>query len=456
MKKQIHANTHSRHRILALVLAFCLLAALLPAVSLAEISGDFEYKLYEYSDGSQTITGVSITKYTGSGSSVSIPASLGGYPVIDIGESVFESRTALESVVIPDGIISIGDYAFMNSANLANVTIPNSVVHFGYNVFLGTAWLASHSGDTYLVVGNDVLLKYNGSGTTAVVPNNVRYIADAFKKNANLTSVTIPNSVISIGDWAFEECANLTSVTIPNSVTSIGMGAFCENPSLKSITIPDSVKTIGNYVFTHCTGLESVTLPNGISDFGDEAFSGCVSLKSITIPNSVTSIDNTAFYDCRSLERITIPKDVSLIGSGAFSRCANLKEVYFEGLPPVLEENWEGAINVFDDAHPSLTLYYPTIYATAWASDGEDTWNGYKIAPYVLGEPTIEYGDPTGDGKITAADAALILRYIVKLDPLSGAGLANADANGDGKITAADAALVLRFIVKLENKLGPR
>ena len=104
-----------------------------------------------------------------------------------------------------------------------------------------------------------------------------------------------------------------------------------------------------------------------------------------------------------------------------------------------------------------MTLYYPTAYAADWAPNGETTWYGYKIAPYTEAPPPlVAYGDANCDGKITAADAALILRFIVKLDPLSGAGLSNADANGDGKITAADAALVLRFIVRLENKLGPK
>ena len=117
-----------------------------------------------------------------------------------------------------------------------------------------------------------------------------------------MTSVTIPNSVTSIGGVAFYGCSGLTSVTIPNSVTSIGNSAFSGCSSLTSITIPNSVTSIGRYAFSDCSGLTSITIPNSVTFIGIATFAGCSSLTSIIIPNSVTSIGNYAFASCSKLE----------------------------------------------------------------------------------------------------------------------------------------------------------
>ena len=113
-----------------------------------------------------------------------------------------------------------------------------------------------------------------------------------------MTSVTIPNSVTSIGDGAFSDCRGLTSVTIPNSVTSIGEYAFLGCSGLTSVTIPNSVTSIGGAAFYDCSGLTSVTIPNSVTSIGGGAFRGCSGLTSVTIPNSVTSIGDKAFWNC--------------------------------------------------------------------------------------------------------------------------------------------------------------
>ena len=116
-----------------------------------------------------------------------------------------------------------------------------------------------------------------------------------------MTSVSIPNSVTSIGDAAFYGCSGLNSVTIPNSVTSIGGHAFCSCSGLTSVTIPNSVTSIGDWAFQDCSGLTSVTIPNSVTSIGYSAFRNCSGLTSVTIGNSVKSIDDEAFANCPEL-----------------------------------------------------------------------------------------------------------------------------------------------------------
>ena len=209
--------------------------------------------------------------------------------------------------------------------------------------------------------------------TSVTIPNSVTSIGDnAFFNCIGLTSVTIPNSVTSIGDSAFAHCYGLTSVTIPNSVTSIGKGAFWECRGLTSVTIPNSVTSIGNSAFdgcsgiTHpiivndmfvflpkgyeghysipenisiiiggafhnCGGLTSVTIPNSVKSIGNSAFSWCSGLTSVTIPNSVTSIGRWAFWECDGLTSVTIPNSVISIGVAAFGNCSSLQSII---IPP--------------------------------------------------------------------------------------------------------------------------
>ena len=196
--------------------------------------------------------------------------------------------------------------------------------------------------------------------------------------------------VVSIGDNAFENCGGLTSVTIPNSVTTIGLYAFwgckgliginvdgnnkeyssidgvlynkdvselicypCGMP-LNSFSIPNSVTTIMTYAFLECDGLTSVTIPNSIKFIRDNAFSGCTGLTSVTIPNSVTTIGDYVFSGCTGLTSVTIGNSVTTIGR-AFRNCNNIKEIYCQ---PVIPPS--GDIAIFaDEALMNATLYVP-------------------------------------------------------------------------------------------------
>ena len=173
--------------------------------------------------------------------------------------------------------------------------------------------------DTDIVVASE----YNGLPVTQ--------IADfAFEGRSTLTSITIPNSIISIGFRAFYECSNIIAITIPDSVISIGSSAFCYCKKLISITIPNGVKTIGCKLFYECNSLTSITIPDSVTLIDGYAFSNCTSLASITIPNSVISIGAEAFYNCNSIASITIPDSVTSIGREAFYNCSSLYSVIID------------------------------------------------------------------------------------------------------------------------------
>lgn len=177
--------------------------------------------------------------------------------------------------------------------------------------------------------------------TRVTIPDGVTSIGNnAFEGCCSLTDINIPSSVTSIGDSAFESCNNLTSINIPSSVTSIGESAFYNCSSLTSIIIPPSVTSIGDFAFTGCTYLTRDILSSVIS-VGERAFAdtrdfviedGCLlahdgSSKDVTIPDDVTSIGEGAFMDRTDLISISIPPSVISIGDEAFKGCSNLISV---------------------------------------------------------------------------------------------------------------------------------
>ena len=318
---------------LALTLVLCLLA---PIKADAATYNGFTYTV---SGGKATIT-----DYSGSATNLTIPSTLGGYSVTAIGNRAFRNCTSLTAVTIGDRVTTIGSSAFEFCTSLGSVTIGNSVTYIGWYAFSNCTSLGSVTiPDSVESIGSGVFRNCTSLTGIWVDENNTAYSSDSYgvlfnKDKTTLIQTpgsisgnyTIPNSVTSIGDWAFFYRTSLTSVTIPDSVTSIGDYAFDSCTSLGSVTIPDSVTSIGNYAFDSCTSLTSVTIPDSVTTIGHSAFESCTRLTSVTIPDSVTSIGNYAFDSCTSLTSVTIPDSVTSIGDYAFRSCTSLTGIWVD------------------------------------------------------------------------------------------------------------------------------
>ena len=239
-------------------------------------------------------------------------------------KSTFQEKTNIITVYVPDSVSSIESNAFNNVINVVYNGTP-----------IGNTWGARKritggyivDGFAYTNDQKDTVFAYLGNEIDVAVPENVKVVKERTFSYTNITSVTIPTTVTSIGEYAFYGCTRLKSVSIPKSVTSIGRYTFYGCASLTSVTIPNSITSIGEYMFVGCTGLTSVTIPTSVTSIGEYAFYGCTGLKSISIPNSVTSIRGYAFDGCTGLTSVTIPTSVTSIGEYAFYGCTRLKSV---------------------------------------------------------------------------------------------------------------------------------
>lgn len=160
---------------------------------------------------------------------------------------------------------------------------------------------------------------------SVTIPNTVTSIGDnAFFKFKKLTKITIPDSVTSIGEGAFSMCESLEEVRLPNSITSIGKAMFFGCDKLNNIYIPDSVTTIEPQAFHQCINLGTINIPDSVTKIGYNAFYNA--LDEVVLPNSLTAIEQNTFAWCRFNE-ITIPSNVTSIGRTSFYNCDNLTEI---------------------------------------------------------------------------------------------------------------------------------
>ena len=277
--------------------------------------------------------------YCSSLTSVTIPNS-----VTSIEFGAFAYCSSLPSVTIGESVTNIGGYAFYGCSSLASVTIPNSVTSIGEEAF-GECTFAKDNFINYSTLDAEANYYW---GATVVEGNEINGLIirnnTVIDCRETVTSVEIPNSVTSIGEWAFSGCYSLVSVTIPNSVTSIGDEAFSGCFSLTKTNYTGDIAGWCNIKFGYGEAnpmyhshnfyindqeIKDLVIPNSVTSIGNRVFSGCSSLTSITIPNSVTSIGKSAFSGCSSLTSITCEaENPPTVGSNAFYNVSKSIPVY--------------------------------------------------------------------------------------------------------------------------------
>ncbi len=369
----------------------------------------WEYELYP--------EGVALTAYHGTATDVYVPATVDEYTVVKLGDGLFRDNDSLNSVTLGAGIEEIGTRCFFDCDNLVcivtdeelttigaeafyscnvfnSIILYDAVTTIGENAFSDcpnvTIWCNESTiaytyatensigyeilnpdatpetyiqdGVTYYIMnGEAIAVDFDEASTEVGIPATVEgypvtQLRETFRDCTNLTSVTLPDSLRTIGGYSFYNCKQMTAVALPNSVSSIGFQAFgscsklteiiipkgvtdidastfarCSN--LTSVTIPDSITSIGNYAFYFCTSLSSVTIPDSVTSIGTFAFGYCYKLASARIPDGVTKIEGHTFFDCRSLASVSIGSNVTSIGQEAFYSCDCLTSVVLpEGL----------------------------------------------------------------------------------------------------------------------------
>lgn len=234
---------------------------------------------------------VAANNYSGN---ISIPSTVTyskkTYKVTGINSYAFRNCTGLTSVSMPSSIVDIGSEAFSGCVGLTSIKIPKGVNHIGELAFYGCTGLTSFNvdeeNDDFTAI--DGMLLTNDSTTLVTVPAGI---------DIGIKVLSIPESVTSIGKYAFDGCSKLMYIILPNKVLSISAYAFRNCTGLSAITLSDTLQSIGNYAFDGCSALSRITIPSSVNYIGNYAFNGCDGLKYIQLNsdtlNSVFNSDAT-------------------------------------------------------------------------------------------------------------------------------------------------------------------
>jgi uncharacterized repeat protein (TIGR02543 family) len=268
--------------------------------------------------------------------SVAIPSS-----VTAIGQNAFQYCTNLTSVIIPSSVSSIGGSAFANCSKLTNVVIQSGVSSIGNCAFASCGYSTITIPDSVTSIGEEAFYACTKLTTINVDSHNLNYCSSSgilFSKDmtalfeapgAFAGSYTIPDSVTTIGKFAFQACEGLVSVVLPENLTTLGIQAFLGCTGLTSIVIPPKITSCSGFVFEGCKNLTDVTFSSGVSTIWTCAFAYDTALKTISIPSSVSSIESQSFIGCTALSTISIYATTPpTLGSSAFKNIGSSYSIH--------------------------------------------------------------------------------------------------------------------------------
>lgn len=357
---------------------------------------------------------VTITKYTGTESTVILPSTINSWPVTKIGEDALKDNTTITSVTIPASVTEIGSNAFAGCTNLTSVKYGGDwsklTIQSG-NPAVQDAANAPLFDFAFTPDNTAVIVRYKGTAADVTIPSRykgkpVTMIDHAAFYNSVVTSVTIPDSVTSIRDSAFVFCSQLTNISIPNSVTAIGSFAFDGCTKLESITLPSSLSTIQSYAFYNCGNLKTIRIPVSVTFIENFAFDGCPSSMTVTYSGSKTQWDaiskgsnNDVLENnliCAKLEATFDPDNGESIFKQTIDRGGKFKE---PAAPSKENHTFAGWYNG-DEEYNFSTV--PTDDVTLVAKWDINKYTVKFVSEHgSFADQTIEHGKPIGTDKLT-------------------------------------------------------
>lgn len=251
--------------------------------------------------------------------SINFPAN-----VTEIKEYTFNGCEKLKDIVLPNGLIYIKDYAFNGCSSLGKVTIPGGVQNISPGAF-------KNSGLTEIILKEGVMSLSNNSFDGCLLlkkvtfPTTMKTIGGF--SNTGIKEIAFAEGATpeAISDYAFLNCDSLSTITLPNSIKSLGTGAFYDCDTLKTVKLPTGITKIAKQAFYHCGFLQSITIPQSVTEIGAEAFAACSKLTAISLPSALTTIGIASFHST-GLTSITLPEGMTTIEPGTFGK-SKLKSI---------------------------------------------------------------------------------------------------------------------------------
>jgi len=267
--------------------------------------------------------------------SVQVPGS-----VTAIKNGTFRECNNLKKVILNEGVAKIEGSAFVFCSSLEQIKLPQSLVSIGSGAFDNCTSLISVELPDNAIISSDTFKECKNLSDIVISDTNNNYIVkNGILYNKNMTRILcypagikdteffVPDTVKTIGDFAFYGTKALESINIPDSVTNIGTDAFGECSGLKEVVIPDSVTSMGEAVFYKCTSLEKVKLSVNITSPNPAVFQYCSSLKEVVLPESMKFISFFMFSYCKEITNIVLPDKLNSVLRSAFQNCDKLKNI---------------------------------------------------------------------------------------------------------------------------------